>query len=109
MKLELKQAGPPRSDETMPFSVKFNDGATVKDLFDEVLVNRSNEWGYIRIRDGNKWSSYEYEYRWGKLLKTPSSDIMSQKITRITADGGWSRMDYYVTATEIDNIKEGSK
>lgn len=105
MVLTLKQSGPPRSDETMPFSVEFNDGATVQDLFDEVLVNRSNEWGYIYVNIGLDRPS-KYEYRWGKLLEKPPKDTLRRKITKMSADGGWSRMDYYVCAI---NMEEGSK
>lgn len=45
----LRQSGPDRSDATAPYEVLFPKEYTVDQFLRDVLENRSDEWGYIRI------------------------------------------------------------
>ena len=38
------------------------------------------------------------EYRYGELLENNfDNEILSAKVSHISASGGWTRMDYYLT------------
>lgn len=90
--IKLKQTSPTGSDETAAFEVE-TDRETVADLVSDIL-NHKGDWGFIEI-DGNK---YEYRYG-GQIGKHIPSEELAKRIEKITASGGWSRMDYYIETT----------
>lgn len=96
--MDFKQTSKVRGDETASYAVSNYKAKTVREFVDEVLQN-TREWGYVKVVvDGVSWLSYpECEYRWGKLLSTLSSEYLDKEILSIEGDGGWSRMDYYIS------------
>lgn len=87
---ELIKNSPTGGDETSGYDVALNGEYTVGDLLSEVVSNVS-EWGMFTVRKGG-----ECEYRWGELIGVISHEVLSRKIRKVSARGGWSNMDYYV-------------
>ena len=84
-------------EKTAGFNVKFRKPYTVGDFINDILSTRTTEWGYVNVIkiDGHPIFC---GYRYGELFTEPFSiDILSKKIKKIIADGGWVRMDYTVT------------
>lgn len=89
----IEQCGPERGDCTAPCEVILDKEYLVREFIEEVL-KRKEEWGYIGIKsDKSFFGDPNCEYRHGKLLGTLPG-YMSRKVKSVTADGGWSRMDY---------------
>jgi hypothetical protein len=66
---------------------------TVNEFIQEVLAQE--EWGYIGIYSPNKiFGDPKCEYRDDKLLYSLPDEYLNKKVIKVTADGGWSRMDY---------------
>lgn len=102
----LRQSGPDRSDATAPYEVLFPKEYTVDQFLRDVLENRSDERGYIRIRrrttdEGVSWFHLPYmEYRYGNVVSGDFSEaVKAEKICSAAASGGWGAMDYIL---EID-------
>lgn len=104
-KLEFIQVGDERGDCTAPYVVKFTDKLTVKEFIDKILNDFNNEWGTIKFYDNDNLRTYDISLRYshGKiessktLLNMLIEDIGEKEIFGISADGGWSRMDYVIT------------
>lgn len=95
LKLTFDQIRPEGSDCTAPYKVIPNRQCTLQELIDHVLANRPHEWGYVGI--GGWPCSRRAEYRWGKLLNSDLTNAeLKSPIKTIEAQGGWSRMDYFV-------------
>ena len=94
----LQQAGPERGDCTAPYAVVFDRRCTLREFCASVLKNEK-DWGYVLIRDGGPWSAkkQKFEYRYGALLDPIPDGLLGRKIDTATAEGGWSRMDYFVS------------
>lgn len=60
------------------------------------IMTMTNDWGIITIHVG-KYQSYQYEYKHGALIDVPAVNIGYLIVKKITASGGWTRMDYDVT------------
>lgn len=97
----LRQSGPDRSDATAPYEVLFPKEYTVDQFLRDVLENRSDERGYIRIRrrttdEGVSWFHLPcMEYRYGNVVSGDFSEAMkAEKICSAAASGGWGAMDY---------------
>lgn len=99
----LIQNGSVRGDCTCAYRVELDRKYTVGEFIETVLTERSGEWGYIGIRVTEGGFSERVfgnpccEYKWGKLLSTLPKKYLKKKITEVTGDGGWSRMDYLIT------------
>ena len=97
-KLVFIQTGGPFGDATSNYKVSFPKEITVEEFINIVLEERSDEWGYFR----SSWSSSGKiaEYSKGELLSTgfeTYSKFKNRKIESVSANGGWSRMDYMIT------------
>lgn len=94
--------------------IKFNrtGGGNYTDVYDvEILkpdltvgefikyVLGTKDWGDMRFYE-SEFVSYLFEYKYGKLTDGPTDDvkdrISDRTIAKITASGGWSRMDYQI-------------
>lgn len=107
--MKLIKTGPTGSDETAPYSVTNYQAKTVVEFVHEVLEQNPNEWGYIKMKDepaGNdfNWNT-RIEYRYGKLLNEIPDAWQSREIDKVDAAGGWSRMDYFITAKRPYNYE----
>ncbi len=85
-------------DCTAPYFVTDYKAKTVGEFIQEVLKERSNEWGYISVGRHFYQSNIigVCEYRYGKLLTEMPQDVLDIEIKTIDASGGWSRMDYTI-------------
>lgn len=100
-RLDFSQTGPTRGDCTAPYSVTFEKPMTVRSLVSEVVSNE-RDWGYIGIKNEKEpfFGDPCCEYRWGRLLTELPPEIMDRNIEAISANGGWTRMDYILTLEE---------
>jgi len=101
MNFRLSQAKEERSDCTAPYDVIIIENGTVGDFIDAVLKNRSEDWGYIGINSNESvFGKPKMEYKHGKAINREAlSDFESKQVKSVTADGGWSRMDYVILLT----------
>ena len=94
-------SGPSRGDCTAHYNVELLKSFTVGEFIQYVINERPGEWGYIGIHnDGDPWFSEgepSCKYKRGKLLSEMPSEILDKKIKSISADGGWSSMNYKLT------------
>ena len=102
MKFKLEMSGAERSDCTAPYKVIITEDGTLKELIDEILTNRKNDWGYIGIySDKSFFGDPRMEYRYGKSIGREALAAYEDKKVRMAkADGGWSNMDYVVVLEE---------
>lgn len=102
----FKQCGPERVDCTAPYNIILDKEYDVREFVDTVLNNREKEWGYIGMYkesgsfENRVFGSPNCEYKWGKLLSFLPDDILDKKVLSVSADGGWSRMDYILKIEE---------
>lgn len=85
-------------DCTQGYELKLDKDYTVGEFIQQVLTERSDEWGYIRVKYGKKEKSLfslpSSEYRYGRILNELPEQYMKRKVKSATANGGWSAMDY---------------
>jgi len=93
---KLVQAGPESRDCTAPYDVILDRSYTVKEFIHTVLTQRSDEWGYIGIKNPDEpfFGDPKIRYRWGIEEYAPLRSLFDKRIISVTASGGWSRMDY---------------
>ena len=111
MYIRREQVGDTRGDATAKYSVTLGKDATVKQFIHEVLHGTySDEWGKIYIVDdldqitfSSRRTSPQFEYRYGRIVAVTKSSynklmrLYGKKvIKRVSGDGGWSNMDYYI-------------
>ena len=76
-------------DCTCGYNVILDREYTVEDFVNTILTEKNNEWGNIDIYN------YRCEYNNGKLItKTFPEEYLQKKVTKVSASGGWTRMDY---------------
>lgn len=90
----LTQIGPEGGDCTAPYTVTFDKVYTLEEFVNAIIINRSGEWGSIRL--GNLFGKTLCEYKWGKIIRSIPDEYKSRRIASSNASGGWSAMDYYV-------------
>ena len=85
-----------RGDCTSGYNIQLDKDYTVKEFIETVLKELSKEWGYIGIYDKGSWFGKPcLEYKRGKVITDEKlEDYADKQIIEVTADGGWSRMDY---------------
>lgn len=98
LRLHFKQTSPVAGDCTASYDVIPNRKCTVRELIEAELANK-NSWGYIGLKDKAHILPYpRCEYRWGKLISNDiPNEVLDRTIQSISASGGWSQMDYYIT------------
>lgn len=104
--LKLRQVTPTGSDEYANYEVDLNKSCTVKEFINMVLKEKDTEWGKFEIVKPHVLASCPLpnniaataEYSSGKLTieGTIPEKYLNKTITRVTASGGWSRMDYFI-------------
>lgn len=96
LKLDFEQQGSMRGDCCATYSVRISRPCTLQELIDFILTQHRS-WGYLRIK-GDLFPSFEYKH--GQQVHSSLSIAELQRsVAEISADGGWSRMDYFVTLT----------
>ena len=105
--MKFTQIGKTMGDVTTPYEVTEQKSRTVKEFIEEVLKEKPQEWGYISVgkhfyQDG---ASGVCEYRCGKLVTEMPNNVLDVEIKKISACGGWSRMDYTINWSESNQEK----
>lgn len=91
--IKLVECTPVIGDCTCGYNVILDKEYTVHEFIETMLKERNNEWGFI----SNHLDSQQCEYRYGKILEnTFTQEILHKKIIKVSASGGWTRMDYIV-------------
>lgn len=102
LNLVFKEIGGPYGDCMSSFDVALNRLCTVKELVDWVL--KRGEWGYIGMKSSNSYDVFgspNCEYRMDKIICGGfSEEYLERVVTKVSAHGGWSRMDYMLTMEE---------
>lgn len=101
--LKFIQTGKTGSDCTCPYSVTSDTPLTVAELIQQILARK--EWGYINFYYGKiKWgtaiSKVEYDNTQLSNANENFTNIQKNLVVKISASGGWSRMDYDVLIKE---------
>lgn len=95
-----KQIGPERGDATAPYAVMLDHKYTVREFIEEVLIIR-DEWGYVGIHNGRSiFGKPCCTYQRQKLLSKLPEEYLNKTIFSVSADGGWTRMDYLIKVME---------
>lgn len=102
--MKFHSTGPTRGDCTAPYEVTDFKAKTVGEFIEEVLKEKADEWGYISV-DGVRIC----EYKHGLLIFKPKEMYLNREITKISAEGGWSRMDYSICTTAANEPQEKNR
>ena len=94
LKLDFEQQGSMRGDGCITYSVKLSRTCTLQELIDYILTRRRS-WGCLRIK-GNLFPSFEYKHGQYVCSSLTEADLQ-RKVAEISANGGWSNMDYFVS------------
>lgn len=97
--MDGQESGGPLGGEA-PYKVIFLEKCTVRE-FVEYVLNTTNDWGYIGIYNPEENPFFGYpniEYAVGRLKEGSTirdfGELLDKSVTKATASGGWSRMDY---------------
>lgn len=94
----LIQSTPMSGDCTCGYIVELHKQYTVEEFMQDVFKERSKEWGYFKINDGVHQNKGLRWYRNGRFESGMIPvELLNAKIEKVTASGGWSRMDYVIT------------
>lgn len=108
MRLYFRELGAERGDCTKPYKAPISKKPyTVGEFIDDVMYQRSKDWGYIELYSKRPCSFNDrpiasLEYHRGKTCGSFSDNDRNREIEEISADGGWSRMDYMLIVKEED-------
>lgn len=99
--------GPERGDCTAPYRIDLgNTPYTVEDFINEILVDHARDWGFIKIFNQRGKYLYSFAYRKGSMIDEGLDDnVYHSKVKSVSADGGWTRMDYSITVNLQKNLK----
>ena len=93
--ISFKRTGGPYGDATSNYDVQFHQTFTVRDFILHILHNKGDEWGYFIIE-----RERVVEYSHGRLIELLNGDLLyknlDENVVKITASGGWTRMDYII-------------
>lgn len=96
----LTQSTPTAGDCTAGYKVTLEKECTLQEFIDAILTNK-REWGYIKVAKRDcAWYNYPgFSYRYGEISGEPNlpEEVYGYKVKSVTANGGWSNMDYIVT------------
>lgn len=98
--LDFKQTSEEHSDCSTDYDVKLRKEVKLSELIGEILKRK--EWGDINVKMEKDWLNWpKLEFSYGKIIenKIPKK-FMNKKVARLTSNGGWTQMHYYV---EIEN------
>ena len=88
--------GGPYGDETSGYKGRINKEITIEDFIKNEI--NKEEWGTVYI-NGN--SIFDYSRQgYSEIRKDLLDKYKTFKIKKVTAHGGWSRMDYYLFVEE---------
>ena len=97
--MKFRQTCRTGSDCTAPYEVTEYEAKSAADFIREVIRKYPSEWGDFEINGGDGTPFFRYKrvrYKQGELLDEIPEGWSNVEIDRITASGGWSRMDYLI-------------
>lgn len=96
--IKLTQVTNTSRDCTASFTVTLDKEYTVESFINEALTR--NEWGCIGIyNEGQAWfdsGTPNCEYRKNELLTEMQPEVLNLKVQKVTAIGGYGKMDYLI-------------
>lgn len=99
-----EQRGTTGGDCTALYGVELDHHYTLKEFVNEVLQNYPGEWGSFKLCERGKWMPYKaFRYKHGILTDAIPSELANKPIVSISANGGWSNMDYIIRMEESIN------
>lgn len=106
--LEYKSG--PFGDGTSFYNVK-TDAISVHQFIEQVLKERSNEWGEICLVKGDGSKICVCEYRYGGIARkaTEYDSYGIARIKSISANGGWTAMSYDIQVENGDEIPKQTR
>ena len=97
--IHLKQISQSAPDCTVDFSVYLSRPYTLKEFIREITTFK--EHGYLHITS-SEFRSLTVEYDHNKFEPTEDfKRVENRLINKVSASGGWGRMDYYIDAKEF--------
>lgn len=86
----------PLGGDCSSYEIILNKKYSVREFINIILKEKPDEWGYFGIYNkGCIFGSPHCEYRYGDIINIPlTDDFLEMEIKKVTARGGWSRMDY---------------
>lgn len=109
--IKLNYESGPFGDETSNYSVD-TDAVYVVQFIEQVLKERSDEWGEILIRSNdNPEDICVCSYKRGAIEHRASNydTYGTAKIKSIFANGGWSKMSYNIKVEDFDSLPKQDK
>lgn len=99
LKIDGEESGGPLGG-TAPYKVILHEECTVRE-FVEYVLDTTSDWGYIGIYNPEKGPFFGWpniEYSCGRLkagsIVEDFGEFLDRPVSKATAEGGWSRMDY---------------
>lgn len=97
---EIRRCTPIGGDCCAGYEIRLEKGYTVSEFIETVLKERINEWGYISIKKKDA-GVLNCGYKYGKIISEQlPKEVLSKHINRVSASGGWTRMDYKIELRE---------
>lgn len=98
----LKASTPIGGDCSRAYDVILDKEYTVEDFINVILSERFDEWGSIEIYElYRQVSRFSCEYKYGKMMASSLPDeYLRKKIFKVSAHGGYTRMDYTLLVDE---------
>lgn len=109
--IKLNYEKGPFGDETSNYNVT-TDALYVAEFIEQVLKERSGEWGEILIRSNDNHEDIcVCSYKRGVIERRASNYNIygTAKIKSIFANGGWSKMSYDVKVEDSDSLPKQDK
>lgn len=113
---KLIQTCEPRGDSTTSFDVQLDKVYTLREFLEAILTYKTDESGacYMMVRSKRLfWQNPSCEYRNGSRTGTTWANILmrygDRHISQVKADGGWTRMDYYIWLDKDEALAAQSK
>lgn len=95
--ISMVSLGEMRGDCTCSYDIGLKPNTTLKELIEYVLTNL-NEWGYFLVSDTTDTHKYSIRYDRSQIMGDNALlPLYDRKIKKVTSDGGYSRMDYFIT------------
>ena len=103
-KIQLQHLAGPFGDCTSAYGVYFPEDMTVWEFITTAIQENTNEWGVFSL---GVFSPILVEYKYGAYNLRDEEHLMRIKdfhIEKVSAHGGWSNMDYYITTKEREEL-----
>lgn len=89
-------------DQTVWYDVEFNGNVNLNQFIEYILSAHNKEWGhftrvYSKMKGWYEDENFISDYKNGYFNKTKLyHELENKNIKKITANGGWGNIDYYI-------------